>query len=325
MKHCFVFMAIILGMIAPSASAQTVKQKVAVYVTGDIETGYKKVIGSKLVTGITRSENFAAVERTADFLAELTKEQDYQMSGAVSDNQIARLGQQFGVRYVLVADISEVFESMFISARMIDVQTAQITNSAEASGAVSSIENLTKLAEDIVLVVLTTPKFTGDTVKLLQSCSSISELYNCAAPEGYHIATKEEILDIIKEYLITGKKLSFPIYTNIETSFQEERQYFIVSYYYDDEHGRHITKRSNEPHFYAKCIVTYISIYSSESIQSLNCSYTTDNDYNYLKNRYNDPGDSLHWGSYTSGLRNMATNPPQITTGYVYIVKNSDN
>jgi len=94
---------------------QTIKQKVAVYVTGDGENGYKKVIGSKLVTGITRSENYAAVERTADFLTELTKEQDYQMSGAVSDNQIARLGQQFGVRYVLVADVFPSFSSLCLS------------------------------------------------------------------------------------------------------------------------------------------------------------------------------------------------------------------
>ena len=59
----FVIICLLCGI---SSVAQTVKQKVAIYVTGDVESGYKKVIGSKLVTGITRSDNYVAVERTAD-------------------------------------------------------------------------------------------------------------------------------------------------------------------------------------------------------------------------------------------------------------------
>ena len=35
-------------------------------------------------------------------------ENDYQTSGEVRDSQIARLGQKFGVRYVVVADVSEL-------------------------------------------------------------------------------------------------------------------------------------------------------------------------------------------------------------------------
>ena len=85
-------MAIILGMIAPSVSAQTTaKKKVAVYMTGnDVQDSYKKVIGSKLVSAITATNEYAAVERTADFLAVLSSEHDFQTSGEVQDSQIAR-------------------------------------------------------------------------------------------------------------------------------------------------------------------------------------------------------------------------------------------
>ncbi len=224
MKRYFVFLAIILGMVAPSVSAQTVKQKVAVYVTGEVETGYKKVIGSKLVTGITRSDDYAAVERTADFLAELTKEQDYQMSGAVSDNQIARLGQQFGVRYVLVADISEVFESLFVSVRMIDVQTAQITGATEASSVVNSMTGLTELADTVISTLLGgiaygeyRTKNNIEDIKIIGPFDTNEKLYNhyTQIPEGYHVASKEEIELLIKTYKQANKNVTFPIYANI--------------------------------------------------------------------------------------------------------------
>ena len=72
------------------------KKKVAVYMTGNgVEDSYKKVIGARLVSAITATNEYAAVERTADFLAALSSEQDFQMSCEVKDTQIARLGQKF--------------------------------------------------------------------------------------------------------------------------------------------------------------------------------------------------------------------------------------
>lgn len=224
MKRYFIFMAIILGMIAPSVSAQTVKQKVAVYVTGEVEPGQKKVIGSKMVSSITRSDSYVAVERTADFLSALTKEQDYQMSGAVSDNQIVKLGQQFGVRYVLVADISEVYESMFISARMIDVQTGQITGAAEADSVVNSMEGLIDLSDRVISELLggiTYGEYKANNriedIKVIGPFDTDEKLYNHykQIPEGYHVASKEEIEQLIKTYKQAKKSVSFPIYTDI--------------------------------------------------------------------------------------------------------------
>ena len=150
MKEIAYFIVMFICFFGNAAMAQTVKQKVAVYVTGDAEAGYKKVISSKMVSGITGSDSYTAVERTADFLSALTKEQDYQTSGAVSDNQIVKLGQQFGVRFVLAADVSVIFESMFISARMIDVQTGQIISATEASKVVNSMDRLTELSENVI-------------------------------------------------------------------------------------------------------------------------------------------------------------------------------
>lgn len=151
MKRYFIFMAIILGMIAPSVSAQTAaKKKVAVYMTGnDVQDSYKKVIGAKLVSAITATNEYAAVERTADFLAALSSEHDFQTSGEVQDSQIARLGQKFGVRYVVVADVGEVFEELFVSARLINVESALVEKAFDANAPAENMAQLIDLSTKV--------------------------------------------------------------------------------------------------------------------------------------------------------------------------------
>lgn len=134
------------------------QKKVAVYVTGDQETGVKKVLGSKMVTYITESEDFTAIERTADFLAALREEQDHQLSGEVSNSQIVKLGQQFGARYVAVVDVTELYGELFISSRLIDVQTAQVDASFEASGRGSNLNELSNLANKIADGLILAPE-----------------------------------------------------------------------------------------------------------------------------------------------------------------------
>jgi uncharacterized protein (TIGR02145 family) len=137
-----------LTCVATVATAQSQsKKKVAVYITGEGNAGTKKVIGAKLVSAITQTDEYAAVERTSDFLRELNKEQEYQRSGNVDDNQIAQLGKQFGVAFVCVADVSEVFGSTFIAARMINVNTGLITATAEKDKEINGMEDLVEVSE----------------------------------------------------------------------------------------------------------------------------------------------------------------------------------
>lgn len=130
------------------------QNKVAVYVIGE-QSDINKVLGAQLVDAFTKSGKYAAVERTASFLSELSKEQSYQRTGAVSDKEIARLGEQFGVQYVCVADISDVFDQKFISTRLINVENAQVVKSANASGVMNNMNDLLSLINRI------TSEYTG--------------------------------------------------------------------------------------------------------------------------------------------------------------------
>lgn len=139
-------LVILLSALSLIAFAQ--QKKVAVYMTGQ-QSGESNVLGDQLVAAFAKSGRYTAVERTSSFLAELAKEQGYQRSGSVSDDEIARLGVQFGVNYVCVAQISDVFGEKYISARLIDVETAEIVNTHNVSGTMNNMSSCLRMANEI--------------------------------------------------------------------------------------------------------------------------------------------------------------------------------
>lgn len=141
-----IFTIIMLAALSLMAVAQ--QKKVAMYVTGE-QSGISKVLGDQLVTAFAKSGKYTAVERTTSFLAELNKEHGYQRSGAVSDKDIARLGEQFEVQFVCVADITDAFGDKYVSARLIDVVTAEIVNAHNVSGEMNSMNACVSMANEI--------------------------------------------------------------------------------------------------------------------------------------------------------------------------------
>jgi hypothetical protein len=134
-------------------------KKVAVYVTGGSDAGVNKVLGDQLVAAFTQSGKYTAIERTGSFLAELRKEQDYQRTGNVNDREISRLGKQFGVQLVCVAEVNDVFGEKYVSARLVDVETAEVVNTSNASSSLKDMPELLKVSEKI------TTELSGKTAK----------------------------------------------------------------------------------------------------------------------------------------------------------------
>ncbi len=143
---------VIFSLLSLTAFAQ--QKKVAVYVTGE-DAGINKVLGSKLVSAIARSNEYSAIERTESFLAELSKEQNYQRTGAVDDSELSRLGKQFGVQYICVAAVSDAFNEKYLSARLIDVETAQVERTASSSGVIQSLDGIVSAANSVSNELLT--------------------------------------------------------------------------------------------------------------------------------------------------------------------------
>lgn len=134
--------------------------KVAVYVAKTGNNDVDIILGDQLVSGFARSKKYLAIERTNSFLAQLSKEQGHQQSGAVDDNDLIRLGKQFGVQYVCVAKTTSWGGSYFISARLIDVTTAEIVNSYNAENKkLNNSQNVIAVASEIAT------KLSGRTIK----------------------------------------------------------------------------------------------------------------------------------------------------------------
>ena len=132
---------LILLLSALSLTTFAQQKKVAVYVTGN--DPINDIVASRLVDGIAKSGKYIAIERTASFLSELSKEQNYQSTGAVDDNEISRLGKQFGVDYVCVASAFNVWDTeKYISTRLIDVESAEVVVSSSSNGAIVNSSQL---------------------------------------------------------------------------------------------------------------------------------------------------------------------------------------
>lgn len=144
MKKCFII--ILLSAISSIVFAQ--QQKVAVYVTGE-DASLNKVVASKLVAAIARSEDYSVVERSAEFQAALLSEHSYERTGEVEENEIARIGKQYGVSQVCVANVFQVFGEQYISARIIDVESAQVVRTASSSGSVQTLTDLMNAASGL--------------------------------------------------------------------------------------------------------------------------------------------------------------------------------
>lgn len=136
MKKIFIFL---LSALSLTVFAQ--QKKVAVYVTGN--DPINDIVSSRLMDGIAKSGKYLAIERTASFLGELSKEQNYQSTGAVDDNEISRLGKHFGVDYVCVASAFDVWGAeKYISTRLIDVESAEVIVSSSSNGSIASSSEL---------------------------------------------------------------------------------------------------------------------------------------------------------------------------------------
>ena len=140
---------LLLAMICAGVSFGQQKQRIAVYVTGGQQDGDNEVLTGMLTEAITKSADYVAVERTADFLQQLRKEQIYQRSGNVDDQDIARLGKEAGAKYVCVAELMPVQGGDFITARLIDVEKASIVAVAEGSDQITSLQILVNMSETI--------------------------------------------------------------------------------------------------------------------------------------------------------------------------------
>ena len=125
-------------------------KKVAVYVTRTGNADIDIILGDQLVAGFAQSGRYLAIERTQDFLDQITKEKGYQDQGPVEDEELMRIGKQLGVQYVCVANTSMLFGDYYIVTRLLDVEHTMVVNSYNKQAIqLNSSQQVVSVAQEI--------------------------------------------------------------------------------------------------------------------------------------------------------------------------------
>jgi len=154
-------------MLATVQSAKAANMpKMAVYVTGDggsrgrlwgRDQKQSALYSYTLEALFTRSRNlgtFKVIERADAFTRQIDREQGTQRSGHIADDQIARLGKQYGIERILVASIEQAMGNYNISARIINIETASVEKASQIAVIDSNLKGLetipVRMVEDMM-------------------------------------------------------------------------------------------------------------------------------------------------------------------------------
>jgi uncharacterized membrane protein YidH (DUF202 family) len=129
--------------------------KMAVYVTGgsrENRTG-NALYSYTLEALFTRSKklgSFKVIERSEAFTRQIDREQITQRSGHVDDGQIARLGKQYGIQNILVANMDHAMNTYNISGRIINIETASVDKASAVHHTTNELVGLNRISVSIV-------------------------------------------------------------------------------------------------------------------------------------------------------------------------------
>lgn len=140
-----VFTLIIGIMLSMTALCQ---KTVAVYVTSSesVSPETKRILGSELVSAITRTNDYVAIERTDEFMAQVSQERD---NYEIDDAKLYDLGRKFGASNVCVADVTKFGEEYYIVARLLDIRTSKVWRTSRKYSKLSSLKELVETSESL--------------------------------------------------------------------------------------------------------------------------------------------------------------------------------
>jgi hypothetical protein len=154
-KKIIILLTVLLT--AATALAQD-PPRIAVYVTGGVPENEKKALGTMMLAALVNSGRYRGIERSDEFVAEIDREHVRQRSGAIDDEQISTLGKQFGVEFICIADITPALGDFQVSARIINVETAEVVFIGASSSPLKTMKDLSSVADRVVRAMFGIPE-----------------------------------------------------------------------------------------------------------------------------------------------------------------------
>lgn len=144
MKNRWILLLVLWCILPIVTSGQPAAvKKVAILETVDKENaipyGVKLMVRSKLAYAITIIDGYEGYDRVD--LAAILGEHNFQRTGMVSDSDIKKLGEMTGAAYILIAEVAKLDNAhLVITAKILDVETARLERTADATSGISADE-----------------------------------------------------------------------------------------------------------------------------------------------------------------------------------------
>ena len=122
-----IFFVTCLMLSAMMVSAETMRVAILEPVDRENKVSYanRLILRSNLAKAVTNTPGYEAYDRSD--IDAIMGEQDFQRTGLVSNDQIRRLGEMTGAKYVLVAEAAVVdANNMYITVKLLNVETAKL-------------------------------------------------------------------------------------------------------------------------------------------------------------------------------------------------------
>jgi len=111
-----------------------------------VHSNASAIVADTLNEQFVKSGDFIAIDRA--YISSIQEEKQFQISGEVSSDDIKELGITFGAKYLCIANVSLLGNTYSVSARLIEVETAQVV-SQESARMQGQIDVLFEIAEEV--------------------------------------------------------------------------------------------------------------------------------------------------------------------------------
>ena len=125
------------------------KLKVAVLdatIGNGVEENASAIVADTINEQFVKSGKYIAIDRA--YISKIQAEKKFQLSGEVNSDDVKELGALFGAQFICVANVSKLGSTYTVSARMIDVTTAQVV-SQESAKQKGEVDVLFDVAEEV--------------------------------------------------------------------------------------------------------------------------------------------------------------------------------
>ncbi len=174
--------------------------KMAVYVTGarakqrEGDVLYSCMLEALLARS-RQLGTFKVIERSDAFTRQIDREQTTQRSGHIDDDQIARLGKQYGIGNILVASMDYAMNTYIISSRIINVETANVEKASEIKRIGSDMRGISKISVEMVEDVMELTRAEGqERAENAASAEAIAAKNNAEYEEKRRAERKQTII-----------------------------------------------------------------------------------------------------------------------------------